>query len=181
MKMFSRILLIIIALLVSVDLSWRIWIWNVNTDYRAAAKHVKVVGFHTNDVDGVGIVEAKTGKPLWIEWQDNRDKTPNEVSYFFRGTNVLDIYLKKNQSPRYKFIFHGPDKSEVWWMNIDGGPSFTERISYDTNGNRSNFEIWYDNSWRPVDRRNEKNGIVISGQWHQLAFDTNGLWTVEAP
>jgi hypothetical protein len=178
--MFNKILLVIVALLLLADLSSRTWVWNVDADYRAAAKHVKVVGFHTNDVDGIGIVEAKTGKPYWIEWQDKRDKTPDEISYFFQGTNVLDIYFKKDQPPRNKFIFHGPGKSEVWWMNIDGGPSFTERISYDTNGNRSDFEAWYNQAWRTVDRRNGTNGIVVDGQWHQLAFDTNGMWTIEA-
>jgi hypothetical protein len=69
----------------------------------------------------------------------------------------------------------------VWWLNEGGASSFTERISYDTNGDRSSFEIWYDNAWVPVDRRNDHNGIIINGQWHQLAFDTNGLWTIEAP
>jgi len=106
MTMFSRILLAIVALLVLADLSWHVWIWDVNADYRAAAKQVKVVGFHTNDLDGVGIVEAKTGKPLWVEWHDSHGKTPDEVSYFFHGTNVLNLYLREGKPPAYEVVFH---------------------------------------------------------------------------
>ena len=58
----------------------------------------------------------------------------------------------------------------MWWLNLGGEPSFTERISYDTNGNRSNFEAWYAGAWHQVDRRDEHNGVVIKQAvapgWH---------------
>ncbi len=55
-----------------------------------------------------------------------------------------------------------------------------ERIFYDTNGDFSKHEIWYNQSWQTIDRRNETNGIVINGQWFCLKFDTNGAWTIDS-
>jgi hypothetical protein len=170
----------IIGLLLLANLGWMSWNWHYNAGLRSAAKQFKFGYFYTNGVACVGIEEAKTGKPLLIEWDFGDGEKPGEISYFFQGTNVLDVYLTKNKSPRYRFIFRGPEKSEVWWLNMGGGSSFTERVSYDTNGNRSSFEVWYAGTWHPVDRRNEHNGIVIDGLWHQLAFDTNGMATIDS-
>ncbi|MCX6895254.1 MAG: hypothetical protein NTZ16_07105 [Verrucomicrobia bacterium] len=176
MRAVKVILLAVVGLLVLADFSWRIWVWNSESSYRA---QFKFGYFYTNGVACVGIEEAKTGKPLLINWDFGDGEKPGEVSYFFHGTNILDVYLKKDKPPRYRFIFHGPDKSEVWWMNIGGEPSFSERVSYDTNGNRSNFEVWYAETWHSVDRRNDTNGIVINGQWFRLKKDANGMWTTE--
>jgi hypothetical protein len=183
MKTFAKIPLWarFLILLLIVNLIWMSWNRYCNVNLSPITKQFKFRIFYTNGVECVGVEDAKTGKPLLINWDFNDGVKPGEVSYFFEGTNVLNIYLKTNQSPRYRFIFHGPKKSEVWWLNEGGASSFTERVSYDTNGDRSSFEIWHDNSWYPVDRRNGHNGIVIIGQWHQLAFDTNGMWTTEAP
>jgi|SRR5665213_3437322 len=182
MKVFKEIPLwaIIIGLLLLINLGWMSWNWHCNAGLRSADKQYKFGYFYTNGVACIGIEEAKTGKPLLIEWDFGDGEKPGEVSYFFHGTNVLDIYLKKDQPPRYRYIFHGPEKSEVWWMDRGSG-SFTERIYYDTNGGFSKHEVWYNQTWYPVDRRNEHNGVIINGQWHQLAFDTNDMWTIEAP
>jgi len=181
MKVLKRIPLwtLILGLLLLVNLGWISWNWHCNAGLRFAANQFKFGYFYTNGVRCVGVEDAKTGKPLLINWDFGDGEKPGEVSYFFQGTNVLDIYLTKNKSPRYRFIFHGSGKSEVWWLNMGGGSSFTERVSYDTNGNRSGFEIWYAGTWHPVDRRSETNGIIVEEQWHQLAFDTNGMFTIE--
>lgn len=173
---------LILGLLLLADFFWYAFAWytrwHENTNLRAAAQEIKVVTFHTNDMSGVGIVEVKTDNPLWIEWH-NHDGNPDQISYFFHGTNVFNLHLKEGQPPRYDVVFHGPGKSEVWWWD-NGSGSFTERISYDANGNRSGFEVWYDGAWHPVDRRNKMNGIVINSQWFHLKLDTNGIWTTEA-
>ena len=130
----------------------------------------------------LGIEEAKTGKPVLIDLDFGDGEKPGEVSYFFHGTNILDIYLKKDEVPRYRFIFHGPGKSEVWWLNLAGGePSFTERISYDTNGNRSNF-AGLGMLGHGIRLTGETSIMVwsLTEQWHRLAFDTNGAWTIDA-
>ncbi len=182
MKAFGSIPLwaLIFGLLLLANLGWMSWNWRYNADLRSDSKQFKLAHFHNNDVTGLGIVEAKTGKPLWIEWDFDHGGKPDEVSYYFNGTNVFNLHLKEGRPPRYDVIFHGPGKSEVWWWDKGSG-SFTERISYDTNGNRSGFEDWYAGAWYPVDRRNEKNGIVINGQWFHLLLDTNDMWTIEAP
>jgi hypothetical protein len=175
MKVFT-FMLVVVGVLFLADVSSRIWIWHSEATYRA---QFRFENFHTNGAEVFGIEEAKTGRPLLMTFNTADGEKPGEVSYFLQGTNVLDIYLKKGEQPRYRFIFHGLGKCEVWWMNLGGEPSFTERISYDTNGNRSDFEAWYAGAWHLVDRRDNHNGIVIDGQWHQLAFDTNGAWMID--
>ncbi|HTV42110.1 MAG TPA: hypothetical protein VMF08_16185 [Candidatus Sulfotelmatobacter sp.] len=93
---------------------------------------------------------------------------PAEIDYCFRGTNVLEIFNAPGRLPLYQFEFHGRGKSQVWWLNLGGGSFFTRRVSYDTNGELSNDELWYDQAWHSVDRRNGTNGIVINGQWHRI-------------
>ena len=176
MKKINGILLYIVTLLVLADLSWRVLDWSDDANGRTSGLHVNVIGIHTNDADGVEIVESKTGKPLWIEWQDKADKTPEEFSYFFQGTKVLNVYLRKSQPPLYRFIFHGPGKSEQWWLNLGGEPTFTGRVSYDTNGDLSDFDVWLNESWHAVERRNGHNGVIINGEWQQLSADTNGFF-----
>jgi hypothetical protein len=101
--------------------------------------------------------------------------------FFFEGKDVFDIHTKEGQHPKFGVYFRGPGKSATWWMDDEGSGSFTDRIYYNTNGNFYKREIWYNQAWHTVERRDKKNGIVVNGQWHQLGFDTNRLWTIEAP
>jgi hypothetical protein len=66
-------------------------------------------------------------------------------------------------------------KSQEWLWDHSSG-TFNERIRYDTNGDRCGWEVWYGSDWRPVERRDKKNGIVVDGLWHHLELDTNGNW-----
>ena len=170
---------IIIILLLLANLGW-IW-WNVscNSGLCAAGKQFKIEMLHTNGVSGIGIFEGKTEQPLWIEWDFNSDGKAKQENYFFQGKDVFDVTLSSNHAPKYSVYFRGPGKSATWWIDDWGNGSFTDRIYYDTNGNFYNREVWYKEAWNTVDRRNERNGIVINGQWHQLALDTNGLWTTK--
>jgi hypothetical protein len=170
-----------IALLLLANVGFICWVWFDTADIRFAAKEFKFANYYTNGVACIVIQEAKTRKPLLTSWDFGDGIKPGEMSYFFQGTNILNIYLTKNHPPTYKFIFHGLEKSEVWWFNMGGGESFNERASYDTNGNLSNFEILYDNTWYTTEKRNGKNGIIVNSQWHQLTSDTNGMLTIEAP
>lgn len=174
---------LILIFLLLVNLIWMFWNLHQNGGFRAAvaANRFKVEALHTNDLSGIGIFERQTEQPLWTEWNFSHEGKPEMENYFFQGKDVFDIALSSNHPPRYTVFFPGPEKSGTWWLDRGGAESFTERIFYETNGAPSKHEVWYANTWYPVDRRNEKNGIVINRQWHQLSFDTNGMWTTEAP
>jgi len=177
MKAGTRFLLIFVGLLLVTDLSWRVWTWNANADLRATSKLFKVEILNTNNILGIGIADAKTGKPLWIQWNDSHGK-PDAISYFLHGINVLNLHLKGDKPPAYDVIFYGPGRSQTWWWDLGRG-TFMTRTFYNTNGDFSTQEIWYDQTWHTVDRRNGCNGIVINGQWRGIGFDTNGMWTTE--
>jgi len=175
MKTATKILLVVVGLLLLVDICFHILARNSNVTF---AKQFKLETFHTNNVSVIGIDDAKTGKPLLMNWNYGDGLNPGELSFFSEGINVLNVYFRTNKPPAYRFIFHGPVKSETWWFDRQGIGSFDERIFYDTNADFSKHEIWYQDTWQTVDRRNEKNGIVLNGQWYQLAFDANHNWTI---
>ena len=189
MKAAKVILLAVVGLLFLVDVSWRIWTWNSNAETRALTKLFKVEVLHTNDVfpwpilsgdiSAIGIIDRKTGKPIWARWNFNPDDGLDIENYYFQGRCVFGVYQTNNRPLIYNVYFRGPNKSVTWWHNRGGADTFTERVFYDTNGVLSKNEIWYDNTWYSVDRTNELNGIIVNGQWHQLGFDTNGMWTTE--
>jgi hypothetical protein len=172
---------IILILLLLANLG-RMW-WNVSrySGLRAAGKEFKIEVLHTNGVSGVGIFERKTEQPLWVEWDFNGDGKADQENYFFRGKDVFDVTFSSNRPPKFSVYFRGSGKSATWWIDDGGNGAFTERIYYNTDGNFYRREVWYNEAWRTVDRRNEKNGIIINGQWHQLTFDTNDMWTIETP
>jgi len=190
MKTATKILLVVVCLLLLTDICWRVWAWSADAKLRAFSNQFKLEVYHTNNVSAVGIKEAKdvsavgiretkTGRLLLIDWDYGDGLHPGELSYFSEGTNVLNVYFRTNKPPVYRFIFHGPAKSETWWMNMGSESSFTMQVSYDTNGNRSNFEVLYNNAWYPIERKNEHNGIVINGNWRQLEF-TNDAAAIES-
>jgi hypothetical protein len=149
-----------------------------NDRIRSLGEGFRVIALHSNDVTGVAIVEGKAETPLWTEWNPEGKGGPHVVSYFFRGTNVLNLHLAPGERPRYDVIFYGPGQSQVWWWDKGGG-SFSERISYDEHGDLARHEVWYDGVWHLVERRGGKNGIVVNGQWRHLRLSTNGVWTTE--
>ena len=166
------------ALLIA-NLAWLGWNWLRGAELRAAGEQFKVKIIHTNDTLAVDILNAKTHEPIWIESYSDHDQKPDLESYFFHGKNVFNLHLREHGAPKYDVIFYGAGKSAVCWWDMGSG-SFTERVSYDTNGTRSGFEVWYSNAWHSVGRRSEKNGIIINGQWFHLKLDTNGMWTTDA-
>lgn len=136
------------------------------------------------DSDGtlcLAIIDRREGKPIVIERHlgIGLDRIPGEFNFYFRGTNILNIYNKPDRFPIYQFVFHGPRKSQVWWVNAGGGSLFTERAFYDAGGNLTNQQMWYDQAWRSVDRQNGTKGIVINRQWYKFRFDKNHMVTIE--
>jgi hypothetical protein len=169
----------VLTLLLLANLSWLLWHSARNCVLSAAGREFRIEVLRTNGVSGLGIFERRTERPLWVEWDFRDGSGTHQEEYFFRGREVLDVTLGTNRLPKYGVYFRGPGKSATWWVDDCGSGSFTDRIYYNTNGDFYRREVWYNQAWRTVDRRHEKNGIVIDGQWRQLGLDTNGAWTTE--
>jgi hypothetical protein len=167
----------IVILLLLTNLSWMSWNVYQHAARRDVSRQFRLEVLHTNDMSGIGLFEAKTDQPIWTQFSENGE--PVIENHFFRGKDVFDITLRTNHPAVYNVYFRGVGKSVKWWLNAGGSDTFTERIFYDTNGEFFRSEVWYDQEWQPVDRRDGKNGIIVSGQWHQLAFDTNGMWMIK--
>jgi hypothetical protein len=179
MRAFKTILLVVGVALVFTDVGWRIWDWHHYAESRAILEHFKVEYMHTNDWSGIGIFDAKTSHPIWVRWDIGHDGDSTFEQHYVEGHDVFDIVLSGNKPPKYTVYFRGPGKSGTWWLDRLGNGSFTERIFYDTNGAPLKHEVWYDNKWQLVDRRDGTNGLVINGMWHPFArTGTNETWTL---
>ena len=165
------------GILIVMDVGLRIGILVQNSGNRASTKRVIVTPFQTNGIEGIGIMDPKTGKPLLVESDYDHEGNPGAANYYFHGKDVFDIILKDHRLPRYSVSFYGPGKSQTWWLDRGGAGSFTERVFYDTNGVPSGHETWYADAWHTVERRNEKYGVIVNGQWRPIVFDAKGLWT----
>lgn len=165
-------------LLLIANVIWMSWNLSGDRNLRSTVKQLKMAEFQTNGVPGVGIVDTKTGKPLWIEWV--YDDGSKDFSCFLDGTNIFDLDVWKGRPLKYYVGFHGPGKSATWWVAQGGNGSFTERIFYDTNGHISKDEVRSNQAWHAIDRQNGTNDIVLNRQRHQLGVDTNGMLTTDA-
>jgi hypothetical protein len=179
MKAFKTILLLIGVTLLLVDVSYHIWAWHHYAEGRAFLERFKMGYTHTNDMTCLEIYDAKTGQPIWAKVQFGNDSNSVMESYYFQGKDAFDVTLSSNRPPKFGVYFRGSGKSETWWFDRLGNGSFTERVYYDTNGVFSKHEVWYDNKWQLVDRRDRTNGLVIDGMWHAFArIGTNEAWTL---
>lgn len=176
---FKTILLVLGVMIVLAADIWRTWTWQDYADYRAFSSQFRLEALNSDDASGIGIFYAKTEKPLWAEFDFTNGGNSSMESYYFQGRDIFDVNLISNRPPKYNFFFRGSGKSVTWWLDRLGSGSFTERIYYDTNGALSKHEVWYDDAWHLVDRRDGTNGMVIDGQWHQLAVGTNQTWTIK--
>jgi len=168
-----------LLLLLMANLGWMSWNVYQHASLRNAVKQFRFEVLQTNEMSGVGLFDVKTAQPVWTRFSE--EGRPVIENYFFRGKEVFDITLKSNRPAIYNVYFYGPGRSVTWWLNAGGSDTFTERIFYNTEGDFSRNEVWYNQAWHRVDRRNGGNGIIVDGQWHQLGFDTNGMWTIKAP
>jgi hypothetical protein len=121
----------------------------------------------------------KNRQTVWVRWNPNDTDGKVIENYYFQGQSIFSIYHTNNSPLIYNVYFRGHGKSFTWWLNTGGANTFTTRTYYDTNGDSSKFEAWYDESWQTVYRRKDRNGIFVNEQWYPLAFDTSGMWTTE--
>jgi hypothetical protein len=175
-KLISNWTVFITILLIG-DLSWRGWNVYRNAAFGSIAGQFKFEVLRTNNITGIGLFNVKTDEPVWTRFGDN--ETAVTENYFFKGKEVFDVTARSNKFPIYNVYFRSPNKSVTWWLNRGGSETFNERIFYDTSGNFLRHEIWYAEAWHTVDRRNDKNGIMVNDRWCPLGFDTNGMWMIE--
>ena len=179
---------LVISVLLFANLALMSWVLFLRTHQNAATKQFNLQVLHTNDVSpwpylsgenatGVGIVDVKTGKPVWVKWDLPGGGNLDIQSFFFRGEHVFDLYWTNNHPPVFGVRFKGSETGFSWWVNRGGANTFNERVFY-TNGGLARDEIWYGQAWRPLEKRDEKHGVVVNGQWRQVTFDTNGIWSL---
>lgn len=162
-----------------------------NDGFRAtmATAQFKMEVLHTNtisawpylegDPSALGLIDKKTSEPVWAKWSLAGSSNMDLEYFYSHGQHIFDVYWTNGKAPVYDVYFRGPGKSVTWWFNRGGASTFTERAFYDTNGDLSRDEIWFRDAWHTVNVQNGVNGIIIDRKWHQLAFDTNGMWAVE--
>jgi hypothetical protein len=159
------------------NLGWMYWNHFGQLRPGGVLNRYKLEAMQTNGVSGVGLFEVRTGQPLWVQFYENGQTTETHYS---AGKKVFNILLKDDHPPVYSVFFRGSGGGVTSWVNRGGAGTFTERAFYDTNGELFRDEAWYNEAWHTVDRRNGRNGIIVGGKWYQLAFDTNGMWTIGA-
>lgn len=108
MKTFKHILLVVGVLLVLADVSWRILIWRSEAPYRA---QFKFGHFYTNGVACLGIEEAKTGKPVLIDWDFGDGEKPGEVSYFFTVPIYWTFISRRTRHHDTDLFFMAPERA----------------------------------------------------------------------
>src|SRR6266550_4780335 len=148
---------IVLILLMLANLGWVSWNLYSHSDRTDAAKQFRVAVLHTNDVSpwpylpgnasAVGIVETKTGQPVWVKWNLNHDGNLDIQSICFRGEKIFDIYWTNGRPPVFNVYFRDSDKGVTWWQNRFGASMFTERTLYDTNGVLVHDEVWCSQAW----------------------------------
>lgn len=182
---------LILTLLLLINLIWMTLNFYRNGMFHVAipAEQFKIETLHTNDVSpwpylvgspsAIGVVDKKSGCPVWIKWIFDNAEDADIEGYYFRGKHLFDVYSTNNHPLVYNVYFRGPGKSVTWWRNSGGADTFTERAVYGTNGILSEDQVWYSNTWYVVEVKNGVKGLIINGRWHQLGFDTNGMWMVK--
>lgn len=175
----------ILALLILADIGWRFWVWThphaiCGTTTSITGKPFMLMADHRSNLDVISIRKREVWEPVWAEWDFDHDGKVDEASYFFRGRDVFNVNLKEGQPPKFDVYFYGPGRSVTWWLDRGGAGSFTDRIFYDTNGIQTRHEVLYGQTWRVVETRDRKKGMVMGGQWIPLQL-TNGGWTPDQP
>jgi hypothetical protein len=150
--------------------------WRYSGNVLAFRELFEVVHVHTNDTKGIVIVERKTGKPIWGNWEFRSAGQSDTVSYFFEGRNMMNVYPMVGQPPRIDIAFFGEDGTvRAIWANRGTNVGFTDRIVYGEGQPRK--DIWFNESWHSLQHRtndgNIQGGIVLDGKWQHLEF-TNG-------
>lgn len=168
----------VLLILIAIDVVFRAWSWHGERDCRALAKKLKVAAVQTNGADGIGVVDATTGRPLWVQWNFGMGGNPDCTSFYFEGREVLTILNRPGHRPEYEVLVYDEDgRLEVRWRDRGGHGLFPERTRFNMDGSHQ-AEVWYENRWQEVDIRDQRYGLTIEGMWRRLTF-TNGVWRLQ--
>ncbi len=150
--------------------------------YRAAKldprlRYLRLQTLKTNETLGVGIYDAQCRGPLWTRFAFDKDGSMIDT-LFCKPMAVVDYSMRTNLPPRLCVTFYHNGKSTLWVYL--GGDSFARRVLYDESGKPESEEIWYEGSWRRLERREGKRCILLNGEWRPvLRFcRTNWVWII---
>ena len=180
MKIFKRFLLLIIVIMALAGYGRHLWFWYSNPDYRAAHERLKIVGFCTNGVHGIAVEDRETGRPVYVEFDFSHQGKPDEISFFFHGTNIFNVDLETNRPPIYETIFCKNGKKHVTWRNRGASEVFTDRVFWDETGDKIlSREVWYQQAWHQLTTGPDgRGGLLVQGLWHALRF-SNDEWIIK--
>jgi hypothetical protein len=170
--------LLAVALLVPMDVGLRVLEWRHAAETRAFTDRFRVVTVHTNGTTGRVIVERKTGKPLWGEWNVRSTGQPDVVSYFLDRRNVMSIYPRPPAPPRFDITFYGEGEAvkEVW-ANRGTNAGFMERVLYGDDKPRK--EIWFNEGRHFLEYHTNggttRAGIVLDGERRRVVFTNENI------
>jgi|ERR1043166_3900416 hypothetical protein len=162
-----------VGLLTLVDIGLRVQQHHVN----AFAEHFAVVPLHTNDTNGILIMDRAKNQPLWGIWNF---KGGDSVSCFVEGKLVLGVTYVPEGRTETEVNFYGKDaKLSSQWRARENG-EFYARTFFGENS--ANSEVWLSNRWHNVEVRTDEgktqSGIVLDGRWRRVMMLTNGVMGV---
>jgi hypothetical protein len=157
--------------------------WNVaqHAKDRAVGRRFTIQAVRTNGSEGVVIVDRASRRPVWSDFllPDKQAQATNEmVSFWFDGRDVMDINLGPGRPPRRGVMFYDTDgKMKTMWADRGGNGTFDERVFY---GDQAREEVWFNDSWHTVIRRDGKRGAILNGKWCEIGR-VSGVWSLLQP
>jgi hypothetical protein len=154
----------------------QVHLWRHHANINAFTKRFEIVRVHTNDANGILIVERKTSQPIWGSLALGTPGEPDTLSFFFEGKNIMNVYPQLGAPPHFDVSFFDEDGAvSAVWVSRGTNAGFTERRLI--GGDKPRKDVWFNEAWHTLQHRtndgNIQGGIVLDGKWHHLKF-TNG-------
>jgi hypothetical protein len=165
---------LVVTALLFADIGWRV---SKRRNSAVAPKNnaeFLVVPVNSNDMKAVGLVNARTHEMVRTEWFIHNDTKADVVTYFFENRNVLELHVLDNGSvSRVVHFYDSAGELKSTWIDPTGKGQFSERISQESGLSRD--ELWFDDKWSPMEKRNDIRGVIVGSNWVAVRFK-DGAW-----